>query len=237
MEKITRALVVANGKKPVALQVKKEVRKFLSQQGVAASPSSPQLIITVGGDGTVLFSKKHYGLPFFSIGSQTSFVCQANFSDWRKKLASALRNPRLERRLLLEAAIDGKKLPLSLNEIGIRNPEPRVLSMHLKAGKHDAAFRADGIFFSTPTGSPAYCYSCGGSEMGKNEQRYQVVAIAPFRRLFKPAILPASSLCTLRISGVDRAELFIDGQPHGWFSESQTLRIKGSRKKFLFLKS
>ena len=236
MEKFSRALVVANEKKPVARQIKKEVQKFLLQRGIQTSPSAPQLIITVGGDGTVLFSKKYYSLPFFSIGSQTSFICQANFSDWKKKLSQALRSHKLEERLLLEATLNGKKLPLSLNEIGIRNPEPRILSMHLQSGKRHFAFRADGVFFSTPTGSPAYCYSCGGKEMKKTGQKYQIVAIAPFRRLFKPTTIPASSSCTLRISAPDTAHLFIDGQPAGTFSEKQTLKIRGSKRKFLFVK-
>lgn len=236
-KKITRALVVANEKKPAARRIKKEAQLFLSSRGIDPRSASPQLIVTVGGDGTVLFSKKHYGKPFFSIGSKTSFICQADFSDWRKKLSRALSFPKLERRLLLEATLDGKKLPLSLNEIGIRNPEPRILSMHLQAGKRHFAFRADGVFFSTPTGSPAYCYSCGGKEMKKGEWRYQIVAIAPFRRLFRPTMASASLSCTLRISAPDTAHLFIDGQPAGAFSEKQTLKVRGSKKPFLFVKA
>lgn len=234
---ISRAFLIANEKKPVAGKVKKEVQNFLSWLGIKISPSLPQLIITVGGDGTVLFPKRYYGIPFFSIGSKTSFICQADFSNWKKKLSAALRRRRLERRLLLEASVDGRKLPLALNEIGIRNPEPRLLSIHLLAGKRHFAFRADGVFFSTPTGSPAYCYSCGGSEMKRTANAYQIVAIAPFRRLFRPTILPASSPCTLRISAADSSHLFIDGQPRGSFSERQTLRIRGSRKPFFFLRA
>ena len=234
--RIRRALVIANGKKPIAQQVKRQAQQFLASCGIKLSAANPQLIITVGGDGTVLFPKRYYGIPFFSIGSQTSFICQANFSDWKKKLTAALRFHKLEERLLLEATLNGKKLPLSLNEIGIRNPEPRILSMHLQAGKRHFAFRADGVIFSTPTGSPAYCYSCGGKEMEKGEQRYQIVAIAPFRRIFKQTIIAAGTICTLRVSAPDKAHLFIDGQPAGIFSEGQTLRVSAAKKKFWFVK-
>ena len=235
---ILRAFVIANGKKPIARKVKKEVRGFLSMRGIGISARSPHIIITVGGDGTVLFPKKYYGIPFFSIGSKTSFICQADFSNWKKKLARVISRPlALERRLLLEASVNGKKLPLALNEIGIRNPEPRLLSIHLQSGKKHAAFRADGVFFSTPTGSPAYCYSCGGKEMKRTANAYQAVAIAPFRRLFAPAIFPASANCTLRISGAGISHLFIDGQPHGSFSEKQTLRVKGSKTPFHFVRA
>ena len=234
MANISRAFVVANQKKSTAVRIKKEVERLLLENGIALSASSPQLIITLGGDGTVLFSKKHYGVPYFAIGSKTSFICQATFADWKGKLPRAIRSPKHEGRLLLEAALNGKRLPLSLNEIGIRNPEPRILSIHIACGKKHYAFRADGIIFSTPTGSPAYCFSCGGKQMKRTDGSYQAVAISPFRRIFKPLILPSSRACTLRISGPERAQLFIDGQVIGTFTEKNTLRIRGSKKKFLF---
>jgi NAD+ kinase len=237
MEKVSRAFVIANRKKPVARKIKTEVASFLSSRGVRISASAPQLVITVGGDGTVLFSKKYYGVPFFAIGSSTSFMCQADFSNWKGKLQKLLGRMGSEQRLLIDARLGGRKLPLSLNEIGIRNPEPRVLSVYITAGRAHYAFRADGVIFSTPTGSPAYCYSCGGSQMKKTEQRYQVVAISPFRRLFSPLILPAGETATMRISGHERAQLFIDGQVVGSFTEKNTLRIRGSRTKFLFAKA
>lgn len=236
MQKISSAAVVANRNKPIALRVKKEAERFLLQRGIRPR-AHPQLVVSVGGDGTVLFAKKHYGIPFFAIGSTTSFICQAKFSDWKAKLSRALSRPRTEKRLLLSSSINGKPLPPALNEIGIRNPEPRVLSIHLLAGSRHYAFRADGVMFCTPTGSPAYCYSCGGRQMKKGEWKYQAVAISPFRRLFSPTILPANSTATLRISGSERAQLFIDGQTVGTFTQKQTLRVRGSRKPFLFLKA
>lgn len=236
MPKISSAFVIANRKKAIALKIKREVEKFLLQQGVRLSASSPQLIITVGGDGTVLYGKKHYGSPYFAIGSRTSFICQSTLFDWKKKLPRLLRLLKTEPRLLLSSALNGKPLPLSLNEIGIRNPEPRVLSLHLSVGKKHFAFRADGMLFSTPTGSMAYCYSCGGKQMKKSGLRFQAVAIAPFLRAFSPLILPPNATCALRISGKEKAQIFIDGQKFGSFGEKDTLVVEASRKRFLFAK-
>jgi len=233
--RVTKAALFANSRKPIALKVRRNVLSFLSQRGVSLS-SSPQLVITVGGDGTVLYSKKHYGVPYFSIGSSTSFICQADFSNWRSKLPRVLSSLKTEPRLLLSSSLNGKPLPLALNEVGIRNPAPRVLSLHIAAGKRHFAFRADGMLFSTPTGSPAYCYSCGGKEMKKNARNYQAVAISPFRRLFPPTIFPASTACTLRFSGRERAQLFIDGQVFGSMTEKDTLVIRAAKRPFLFAK-
>ncbi|VVC02215.1 NAD kinase [uncultured archaeon] len=237
MPKISRALVLANARKPIAVRLKKEVDAFLRHSGVRISPLRPQMVVAIGGDGTILYYKKHYGTPFFAIGSNSSFMCQAKFSDWKHRLSAALGRPRLDRRLLLSCSVNGRKMPPALNEIRIRNPEPRVISLHLMAGKKHFAFRADGMLFSTPTGATAYCYSCGGKEMKKNDARYQLVAISPFRRLFPPTLVSGKAKCSLRISGPEKAQLFIDGQEFGMVSEKDTLHIEAGKKPFYFVKA
>jgi len=230
-----KALVLINKKKQIAKKLKSQVERFLLEKGIELSNKKPDFVVSIGGDGTVLFAKKYYGIPFFSIGSNTSFICQANFSDWKKKLEKALLQKKLEERILLEAKLDKKVLPLALNEIGIRNPYPRLLSIYLKIDR-DYVFRADGVLFCTPTGSPAYCYSCAGKQMKKNERKYQVVAISPFRRLFKPKIVNQGQKSILLISGKEKAQLFVDGQVVGYFSKEQELEVYVSKKKFLFFK-
>lgn len=232
---IRRTAVIANRQKPIALQTRAKVVEFLKERGIKVSPFEPQLVITVGGDGTVLFSKKYYGIPFFSIGSKTSFICQADFSNWKSRLSEALACGKKDRRLLLEARLNGKPLPLVLNEVGIRNPQPRLLSIYIGCKGRHFAFRADGAFFSTPTGSPAYAYSCGGKQMPKNSLGFQAVAISPFRRLFKPQIIRGNAACTLRISGKERAQLFLDGQKAGTFTQKDALVVKPAKKRFYFL--
>jgi len=233
---VTRAIVLANRKKPQTASVRREVEKFLHARGVALSHEKPQLVITIGGDGTVLYHKRHYGVPYFAIGSNTSFICQSTFANWRGKLPRALSALESEKRLVLSCSIDGKRMPPSLNEIGIRNPEPRVLSLHLAVGKRHFAFRADGLLFCTPTGSPAYCYSCGGKQMERRAASYQAVAIAPFRRIFRPLILAKNARCTLRLSGPERAQFFIDGHCFRPFTSKNTLKVWAGKKPFLFAK-
>ncbi len=233
--KVKCAAVFANRKKPQTAALRREVERFLLARGVSLS-GKPQLVITIGGDGTVLYHKKHYGVPYFAIGSNTSFICQSTFANWRAKLARTLHSLHAEKRLMLSCSIDGKNMPLSLNEIGIRNPEPRVLSLHLAVGKKHYAFRADGLLFCTPTGSPAYCYSCGGRQMKKSDSRFQAVAISPFRRAFSPLMLARGARCTLRMNGPERAQFFIDGHLFRSFTSKNTLRVQASAKPFLFAK-
>ncbi|MCX8194729.1 MAG: hypothetical protein N3G22_01300 [Candidatus Micrarchaeota archaeon] len=235
MAKIRRVAIVANEKKPIARQVKKAVAQFLVQHNIRPA-AKPQLVITVGGDGTVLFSKKYYGVPFFAIGSSTSFICQATFRDWKEKLSRAISSLEAERRLLLEGRIGKKRLPLALNEVGVRSREPRMVSIYLRANGKEFAFRADGIIFSTPTGSPAYCYSCGGRQMKRADSCFQAVAIAPFRRAFSPTVLGKSTVCEVMTSASKQPDVFVDGQVVGRLANGEKLTVKASKKGFYFAK-
>lgn len=233
---VSRAKVLANPKKIAAMKAKKEVEKFLAEMGVSTK-GNPQLVITIGGDGTVLYHKKYYGIPFFAIGSRTSFLCQADFSDWKGKLSRAIRSLKCEKRLMLCCKVGKKRMPLALNEIGVRSPSPRVLSIYVQIGKKHCAFRADGMLFCTPTGSGAYCYSCYGKKMAKQSESYQLVAISPFMRAFKPTIVPKSTKCRLRLGKGNSAILFIDGQFSFRFRQGGMLEVEACRKPFLFAKA
>ncbi|MCX8197516.1 MAG: hypothetical protein N3G80_04350 [Candidatus Micrarchaeota archaeon] len=231
--KVKSAALVFNPKKHAARATARQVRNFLEKNKIKINQKNPQIVITIGGDGTILFAKKYYGIPFFSIGSQTSFICQATFADWKAKLKRVLLKPKLSKRILLEAKIAKYRLPLALNEVGARSSKPQLLQLQLFVGKRKYAFRADGVIFSTPTGSSAYCYSCGGKEMPKESSKYQIVAICPFRRSFKPIIL--SLPCRLHLAGMQKADVFVDGKVFSKLSQSDFLQVKISKKKFLFL--
>ena len=73
--------------------------------------------------------------------------------------------------------------------------------------------------------------------MKKNGARYQAVAISPFRRTFAPLILSRGARCTLRLSGPERAQFFIDGHLFRQFTSKNTLRVWASAKPFLFAKT
>jgi NAD kinase len=72
--------------------------------------------------------------------------------------------------------------------------------------------------------------------MERRATRYQAVAISPFRRAFPPLMLPKNARCTLRMSGPERAQFFIDGHCFRPFTAKNTLRVRAGRRAFLFAK-
>jgi NAD+ kinase len=234
MKPVKSAVVVANPSKKNAIETRKQVLEFLGEKGVRISGRSADLFIAIGGDGTVLFNKGHFDKPIFAIGSESSFICQAQHHDWKEKLGKILGGFQTEERAMLSSELDGKKLPDALNEVCVRNKEHRILAMHLKVDKKDYAFRADGVLFSTATGSTAYSYSCGGEEMGQTDTRCQIVAIAPYRRSFEPMIVPQGAISTLIVESECDADVVIDGQHVFPLERSAVVKVYASGKKAKF---
>ncbi len=232
---VKSAVVIANPKKREAEKLLEEVKKFLTKKGVEVTEQDADIFIAIGGDGTILYNKGHFDKPIFGIGSKSSFLCQANEQDWREKLSVILGGFRIQERLMLSSELEGKRLPDALNEVCVRNKEHRILVMKLGVDGKEYSFRADGVLFSTPTGSTAYSYSCGGSEMEVKERRYQIVAIAPYRREFAPAIVPESAECSLVVQSECDADVVIDGQYVVPLAEEANVKVFASEKGAKFV--
>jgi len=209
--KFDSAVVVANPYKKNTSKTKREVEKFLRGHGVKISKKG-KVLITIGGDGTLLYNKDIYDKPIFGIGGRDSFICQAKFWNWRKKLAKLLEGFEFEERSMLSCSVKGKKFENALNEVCLRSISYRLLELELVAGEKKHEFGADGMIFSTPTGSTAYAYSCGGVELPVHAKKYEAVAIAPYRRKFSHILIPENTKSILKVKGTDKPQLIIDGQ-------------------------
>ncbi len=212
--KFKRVAIAPNPRKEWAYLVTRQLHGFLHARGISVTSvrSSADLLIAVGGDGTILHEKEHCDLPIFAIGSKTSFVCQARRHDWRKKLATALARPRLQYRSMLSSWLNGKRLEDALNDVFVRNWDHRVLDFDVRVDGIRAKFMADGVIFSTPTGSSAYAYSAGGPQLKPTAHKYEVIALAPYRRLFKPLIVADGTTSRLVVTTKRQGFAVIDGQ-------------------------
>lgn len=232
MKRLKRALVIFNPKKPHAKGLAAEVRAFLRANGaeVVEDARAADAVIIVSGDGTLLYHKARYRLPIFAIGSKTSFICQATSENWEGKLLRIILDGfSTEQRMMLACEVNGKVVENALNEVVIRSRDHRVISIHVEAGGRRFDFYADGVLFSTPTGSSAYCYSCGGRELPKHSRKYEVVAIAPYRRLFKPMVVADTAVSSASTASPN-ADLVFDGQFIHRVKPGSKIRVYRSRQ-------
>ncbi|MCL6088922.1 MAG: hypothetical protein M1530_02020 [Candidatus Marsarchaeota archaeon] len=238
IQRLKRVAFASNPLKAHARRLRGRMGAYLRQVGVqVVSPRRAQVLITIGGDGTILYNKNRYRRAVWAIGSDTSFICQSNKKRWRKDLEPlVLGGFRTEKRLMLAATLNGKSLPDALNEVVVRSQYHRVLELQLSVGRRRIFFMADGLIFSTPTGSSAYAYSAGGREMERAARRYQVVPIAPYRRLFKPMVLGEHEVCRVRVVGTAKADAVVDGQMHRPIRGGSELVVRAARRDFEFVR-
>jgi len=214
MQHLKKVGIATNPLKPKSRHAKKQMAKFLRSRGVLVVPAhKAEALITIGGDGTILYNKNRYKKPVWAIGSNSSFLCQSNIKRWKKDLGLLLKNGyTLQKRAMLQTKLDGKLLPDALNEVVVRSRLHRVMGVKLKVGRKSWKFLCDGLIISTATGSSGYAYSAGGREMKAEDKRIQVVPIAPYRRAFKPMMLGANAVVRAEFFEKCPADLTIDGQ-------------------------
>lgn len=189
-----------------------------------------RLVITVGGDGTVLdashkFQSDHGGTllgvnsdPDRSVG----FLCAArkdNFEDvLQKVLDNRLKPTRLPR---VRGDIDGTPLPFPvLNEVlfAHRNPAGTTRYSLAAPGRPQEQHKSSGIWIAGPVGSTAAIASAGGEVLDLDDPRLQVVVREPYFTLPDAApkidhlCLERRETLTLR-SRIREGRLYLDG-PH-----------------------
>jgi NAD+ kinase len=137
------------------------VAEAVRKHGFETNDEHPDVVITFGGDGTLLTSeKKHPGIPKVAI--KKSGICARCFECRLRDIGSildGLKSGRFEiiRYNKVEAKLKGRKLT-ALNEVQVHNKDPRrALRFSLEAdGKRIDNIIGDGIVAATAFGSTAY---------------------------------------------------------------------------------
>jgi len=205
-----------------------------------------KLVITVGGDGTVL-DTSHFVEDSILLGVNSDqgrsvgFLCAANadnFSDIiRKVLSSELTFAELAR---LEGEIDNKKLPFPImNDILLCSSNPAAVSRYeVFYGGFVEKHKSSGMWISTAVGSTAAIASAGGVKCPIDDQSLQFVV----RELFKSDLdvnVIDKGLTTKELnitSKMREGQLYLDGSYHKVpFGMGRKLRVsaKGTPLKLI----
>ncbi|BFZ61682.1 NAD(+) kinase [Saitoella coloradoensis] len=174
-------------------------------------PELFDFVLTLGGDGTVLYSSWLFQrivppVLSFSLGS-LGFLTPFGFEKHESILEDIFKNGiqvNLRMRFtctIYRSAPDGQSTPEEsthqhevLNEITIdRGPSPYLSNLHIYSGNTDKLLtivQADGLILSTPTGSTAYSLSAGGSLVHPDISAMLLTPICPHTLSFRPMLLP-----------------------------------------------
>lgn len=185
-----------------------------------SSPEKFDLVLTLGGDGTVLFTSWLFQrvvppILSFALGS-LGFLTNFEFSKYKETLNSVMGDVGMRVNLRMrftctvwrkdttpsaekDAVEEGEQFEV-LNELVIdRGPSAYVSNLELYGDDELlTVVQADGCIFSTPTGSTAYSLSAGGSLIHPSIPAILLTPICPHTLSFRPMVL--SDTLSLRIA-------------------------------------
>lgn len=212
----------------------------LSARAVAdnALSSNADLIIAIGGDGTMLHAAGLAAggdVPLLGINrGRLGFLADVSPVDMLESLGQVLAgNYTSESRLQLQAKItaaDGsQKTALALNDVVLQRRETgRMLDFETRiAKKYVNTHMGDGLIAATPTGSTAYALSCGGPIIQPRLDAIVVVPICPHTLSDRPIVIPADQEIEVKLLPREdtKAEISVDGHTLGEFGPDDKLLI------------
>lgn len=208
-------------------KIEKDLIKKLTKREMELS-NEPEIVIAIGGDGTMLEAFKSYGADVNYLGIHTGTL--GFYADWEKEEVDLLienivnaKDPCIVEYPLVEVTIKQReteeiKKYLAMNEMIIKsgNLSTFIMDVEINDGKFET-FRGDGMIISTPTGSTAYNYSVQGSVLHPSLEVIQVAELAAinnsvYRTLNRSFVLPKHHELKLNIYNVNKNVLIgIDG--------------------------
>lgn len=194
---------------------------------LAGDPAAADLVIVVGGDGTLLHTARllaPHGVPLVGINAgRLGFLADIRPEDLRTSLDAVLRGDFIEEpRALLGAEVpDADAVRWSgtaLNDVVIQKCDAgRMIEFETHVnGSYVCRHRADGIIISTPTGSTAYALSAGGPILHPGLDALAIVPICPHTLSDRPIVVNGNARIEIRMRETesDDARVVLDGQDH-----------------------
>ncbi|KAH3671657.1 hypothetical protein OGAPHI_000362 [Ogataea philodendri] len=185
--------------------------KFWTKKLIRENPDTFDLVITLGGDGTVLYASTLFQrvvppVMSFSLGS-LGFLTTFPFENFRSILATVIKtgvHTNLRMRFTCRVHTAEGDLVCEqqvLNELTVdRGPSPWVSMLELYGdGSLLTVAQADGLIIATPTGSTAYSLSAGGSLVHPGVSAISVTPICPHTLSFRPILLPDTMALKVKV--------------------------------------
>ena len=201
-------------------------------------PARADLIIVLGGDGTILSvarSAHPFNVPIFGVNLGTlGFLAEVTLPDLYEVLEKVLNGQfECENRMLLNACVwrDKKKMGdyHVLNDVVInKGALARIVNLKVRVnGQYMTSYRADGLIIATPTGSTAYSLSAGGPIIHPSMDALVLSPICPFTLTNRSIVIPDQSLIQVELATESEdVRVTFDGQEGCDMLKGDILEIK-----------
>lgn len=251
-----KALVIINVSKTESMKLSDQIAAFLKTKGILTetfvfdgfSPDSNikgyDFVITLGGDGTVLFAARntvHNPVPIFPVNfGQFGFIASVQPEEWQDELEKFLDG----QSCIVERSMVNVRIIHNDEEIYCGNGLNDVVICAKSAATTISLdvyyemqllckLKGDGLIVGTPTGSTAYSAAAGGPILDPSLNAFVLTPINSFSLSSRPIVLNQDGLVSIKISEsrADGINLKIDGAKNMELTVGDTVLIKQFDKK------
>lgn len=218
----------ANLDKPGVDVVRTRLSGLAGELGLTVCDEAPELVVVLGGDGTMLSAVHRYpGVPLLglNLGSlgYLAGVEEPHFED-------ALRALRAGRYVISRRTALAVRGRVALNDVVVSrgvSGHAAVLELAVN-GRPATNLFADGLVIATPTGSTAYSLAAGGPILLPDSQSLVMTPICPHALTSRPLVVPDTSRLAVRLRarpGADSLEVYADGASLGPIGPGEALEV------------
>ena len=190
----------------------------------AELPALVELLVVLGGDGTLLSAARLVGercVPILGVNlGQLGFLSEITLDEMYSALEQVLHKEfTITPRLLLKASVtrDEERLAeySALNDVVInKSALARIIDLQTCInGQYVTTYKADGLIIATTTGSTAYNLSAGGPIVHPDMHALILTPICPHTLTNRPIVIPDTSQIEISLKSANEdVFLTLDGQ-------------------------
>lgn len=250
--KLSAVAILFNPAVPGAHELSKAISELLRQRSLGvgsceierhaeaqACINGADLIITLGGDGTLLRAA-HFaalpGIPILGVNlGKLGFLCDIGPDRVLEQLPFYLDGKaQVEERLMLQTEQRRKGNTLvsghALNDVVVGHASiASLVRIHASInGNLLTTFAADGVIVATPSGSTAYSFAAGGPIVHPADQHLLLTPISPHKPRFGSVVAPANAVIALRLETAVPAVMSIDGEAERPVESGDVIEVRES---------
>ena len=223
----------------LALEAPKPVKQPVIKTQEALAQFGPDVIITLGGDGTILSAVtliRELEIPILGINlGRLGFL--ASIEQQRIEEAIDLylaKQYTISERAMLELISQPNNFGSenhALNDFTIlKRDNNSMIVLHTYVdGEFLNSYWADGLIVSTPTGSTGYNLSCGGPIIFPTSDNFILTPVAPHNLNVRPVLLSSDHALSFKIEGRSENYLCTLASRHTTVTSDYDLKIRKNK--------
>ncbi len=229
--------ILHHPRKPESLRLAADIASYFEEHGVSAWLGSAwdeesvskeietfDLIISLGGDGTILRAARmaaSYEVPILGVRmGRIGFLAEVDPMEWREPISRILAGDFwLEVRMMLQTYFvrDGDRSRATyeaLNDVVVsRGSLARIVRIHTYLDDaYLTTYAADGLIVSTATGSTGYSLAVGGPILPPELKNILLIPIAAHLSLNRAVVLSRGTMVRMQVFSDHQIILTVDGQ-------------------------